>query len=137
MARFGRKEGLNHWLTLESWIGMVVDAILVKAMDSTEEEEPTIVGALLGKKAIKLIVKIQRLLVTALDNQAVDISGSLVSKTSQLLVIATKIWRSVKRDEEGPTSAWLKKYLATEATKGYYRAWDKQDLVWAVYSYFL
>ena len=129
MARFGRKEGLNHWLT--------IDAVLVKAMDSSEEEEPTIIGSLLGKEAVKLVVKIQRLLTTALDNQAVDLNGSLVSKTSQLFVMASRIWRSVKRDEEGPTSGWLKKYLTTEATKGYYRAWDEQDLVWAIYSYFL
>jgi len=85
MARFGRKEGLAHWLTLESWLGMVIDAVLVKAMDSSEEEEPTIIGSLLGKEAVKLVVKIQRLLTTALDNQAVDLNGSLVSKTSQLL----------------------------------------------------
>ena len=137
MARFGRKEGLAHWLTLESWLGMVIDAVLVKAMDSSEEEEPTIIGSLLGKEAVKLVFKIQRLLTTALDNQAVDLSGRLVSKTSQLLVMASRIWRSVKRDEEGPTSGWLKKYLTTEATKGYYRAWDKQDLIWAIYSYFL
>ena len=66
MARFGRKEGLNHWLTLESWLGMVIDAVLVKAMDSSEEEEPTIIGSLLGKEAVKLVVKIQRLLTTQL-----------------------------------------------------------------------
>ena len=137
MARFGRKEGLNRWLTLESWLGMVIDAVLVKAMDSTEEEEPTIIGSLLGKKAVNLVIKIQRLLVTALDQQAVHLSKDLISKTSELLTIATRTWRSVKKDEEGPTPAWLRKYLAFELTRGYYKAWDKQDLVFAVYSYFL
>jgi hypothetical protein len=28
MARYGRGEGLCQWLSLESWLGMVVDAML-------------------------------------------------------------------------------------------------------------
>ena len=100
---------------------MVIDATLVKAMDSTEEEEPTIVGSLLGKKVVKLTIKIQRLLSKAFDHQAVNLNHDLVVETSKLFIIATRMWRSVKRDEEGPTAAWLRKYLATEATKGYYK----------------
>ena len=127
MARFGRQEGLHHWLTLESWLGMVIDAVLVKAMEATEEEESTFVCSLLGNKAFNLVTKIQRLLIAALDQQAVHLSNDLIVSTSNLLVIAARTWRSVNRDEEGPTASWLRKYLAFEATRGLYKAWDKQE----------
>ena len=138
MARFGRNEGLCHWLTLESWLGMVIDAILIKAKTSSEADDPTIIGAMLGKDAAKIIPCIQAQFCDALERQAVALSPGLVSKTSQLLLLAGKRWsRIIKGDEEGPTALWLKRYLSKEVLAGTYKAWDKKDLVWAVYSYFL
>ena len=138
MARFGRNEGLHHWLTLESWLGMVIDAIFVKAKSKTEEEEATIVVSMLGKKAKKLVHSIQSLFLTALEVQAVSINASLVSQTAQVLIRATNRYnRAVKGEGEGPDPTWLKRYLSQEVTTEVYKAWDKKDLVWAVYSYFL
>jgi hypothetical protein len=34
MARSGRNEGLHAWLSLPSWLGMVVDALLGGAVDA-------------------------------------------------------------------------------------------------------
>jgi hypothetical protein len=138
MARFGRKEGLHHWLTLESWLGMVVDAIFVKAKSKTEEEEATIAVSMLGKRAKKLVGNIQSQYLAALEVQAVSISFDLVSKTARVLIAATHRYnRVVKSDEEGPAPAWLQRYLSTEVVTEVYKAWDRKDLVWAVYSYFL
>jgi hypothetical protein len=39
--------------------------------------------------------------------------------------------RVVKGEEEEPTPAWLKRYFP-----GVYQAWDRKDLLWAVFSYF-
>ena len=72
VARFGRKEALFHWLTLESWIGMVIDVVLIKSMDSKEEEEPTIIGSLLGSKAGKLITQVHPLFTDAFAEPSVS-----------------------------------------------------------------
>ena len=138
MARFGRHEGLHHWLTLESWLGMVIDAIFVKARSKTEEEEATIVVSMLGIKARDLVPVIQSLYLDALEAQVVTLRPELISKTAQVLIAATNRYnRVVKGEEEGPTPFWLKRYLTKEIVADVYKAWDKKDLVWAVYSYFL
>jgi hypothetical protein len=138
MARFGRNEGLCHWLTLESWLGMVIDAILIKAKTISEADDPSIIGSMLGKDAAKLIPSIQAQFCDHLERQAVTLSPDLINKTSELLLLAGKRWsRIVKGEEEGPTPLWLKRYLSKEVTVGTYKAWDKKDLVWAVYSFFL
>ena len=138
MARFGRNEGLHHWLTLESWLGMVIDAVLVKCKSKTEEDEATIVVAMLGKKARKLVPRIQGLFLEALDAQAVCLNLDLVSKTAQVFVAATNRYSQVVKGEEvGPSTVWLKRYLTKEVTAGTYKAWDSKDLLWAIYSYFL
>ena len=138
MARFGRHEGLHHWLTLESWLGMVIDAIFVKVKSKTEEEEATIVVSMLGKKSKKLVLDIQNLFLDALKVQAVSISSDLISKTAQVLILATSRYNRVSESEgEGPTPSWLHRYLTKEVVTEVYKAWDKKDLIWAVYSYFL
>ena len=138
MARFGRKEGLHHWLTLESWLGMVIDAVFVNAKSKIEQEEATIVVSMLGRKARKLVLTIQSLFIDALEIQAVSISSDLISKTSRVLILATNRYNCVaKGEEEGPTPSWLHRYLTKEVVSEVYKAWDKKDLIWAVYSYFL
>jgi hypothetical protein len=138
MARFGRHEGLHHWLTLESWLGMVIDAIFVKAKSKTEEQEATIVVSMLGNKARKLVPDIQNLYLDSLAAQVVTLSMELISKTAQVLIAATNRYnRVVKGEEEGPTPAWLHRYLSKEIVADVHKAWDKKDLIWAVYSYFL
>ena len=122
MARFGRNEGLHHWLTLESWLGMVIDAIFVKAKSKTEEEEATIVIALLGKKARSLVISIQSQFLNALEVQAVSLSLDLVAKTTQVFIRATNRYhRAVKGEGEGPNPNWLKQYLSQEVTAEVYK----------------
>jgi hypothetical protein len=119
-------------------MGMVIDAILIKAMVSSEEQEPTIIGSMLGKEAAKLIPSIQAQFRDALEHQAVSLSPSLINKSARLLLIAGMKWdRQVEGEEEGPKPLWLRRYLSKEVMAGTYKAWDKMDLVWAVYSYFL
>ena len=123
MARFGRKEGLCHWLTLESWLGMVIDAIFIKARSKTEEEEATIVVSMLGKKAKKLVHSIQNEFLVALEVQALSISASLVSQTTRALISATNRYsRTVKGEGEGPDPSWLRRYLTSEVTSEVYKA---------------
>lgn len=138
MARYGRNEGLHHWLTLESWLGMVIDVVFIKTKRSTEEEEASIVVSMLGPKARKLVLTIQSLFLEALEAQAVGIRSDLIGKTARVLIVATNRYnRLLKGEEEGPSVEWLRRYLTEEVIAETYKAWDKKDLVWAVYSYFL
>ena len=117
---------------------MVIDAIFVKAKSKTEEEEATIVISMLGGRARKLVRSIQSQYLTALEVQAVSISSDLISKTARVMIMATNRYnRVVKGEGEGPAPAWLKLYLSKEVVMEVYKAWDRKDLVWAVYSYFL
>lgn len=116
MARFGRKEGLNHWLTLESWMGMVLDAVLIKAIDSSEEEESTIIVSMLGKKAFELVLSIQKQFLAALDAQAVNLSHDLISKMAHLLWYANDRYYQLVKGE-GPTAGWLKQYLGKDVIR--------------------
>ena len=112
-------------------LGMVIDAIFVKAMGKTEEEEATIVVSMLGKDAAKLVHSIQTQFLAALEAQAVGLSLNLIFTTSQVLIIATKRYRRVvKGAEEGPTPEWLRRYLTKEVLNEVFKAWDKKDLVW-------
>ena len=104
----------------------------------TEEDEATIVVSMLGKKARKLVPIIQSQYLTALEVQAVSINLDLISKTTRVLIAATNRYnRVVKGEEEGPASTWLQRYLSKEVVTEVYKAWDKKDLIWAIYSYFL
>ena len=107
---------------------MVIDAALIKVKEVNEEEESTIIISILGKKAFKLVCRIQDLLSYALEHQSVSLSPELISKTHQLLVMATQRWSLVvKGEEEGPTPSWLKRYLSREIPLGVYQAWDKKE----------
>lgn len=117
---------------------MVIDAVLMKAKVSNERDAPTIIGTMLGKDATNLISMIQAQFVDALDRQAVDLNPDLQKWISFLLVLACRIWsHDVGGANEGPKPSWLRRYLGREVIAGTYKAWDKKDLVWAVYSYFL
>ena len=113
---------MNNWLTLESWLGMVIDAVLIKAKSKTEEEEATIVVSVLGKKAKRLVGTIQSQFLEALEAQAVDLSLDLIDKTAQVFVIAARRYnRVVKGEGEGPSVQWLKRYLTQEVTTEVYK----------------
>ena len=64
------------------------------------------------------------------------IHGGTRVKGHQLLVLAAKIWTSSNIPQETPTREWLRQYLLVTLGSGVYDAWEKKDLIWAIYSYF-
>ncbi|GLC57946.1 hypothetical protein PLESTB_001292800 [Pleodorina starrii] len=109
MARHGRSEGLCNWLSLESWLGMVVDAMCL-------DRWPQPSGW-----------------VACVQAEACD---GLEDKVAGLCVAAVGVWLSPSNLEEAPTREWLRIYLGQKARSGIYQAWSEADRVWAIYSYF-
>ena len=60
----------------------------------------------------------------------------LESKVIQLLVLAAKIWTCSNIPQETPTKEWLREYLLVTLGSGVYDAWEKKDLIRAIYNYF-
>ena len=52
------------------------------------------------------------------------------------LTKAESVWKSYVL-EEAPTLEWFRSYLEQDVATSLYHAWNKADLVWAVYSYFI
>ncbi|GLC66739.1 hypothetical protein PLESTF_000467000 [Pleodorina starrii] len=135
MARFGRNEGLCQWLSLESWLGMVVDAMLKSTEDKTSS---VIYKKMLGQKAAGLLDAVLDPLAAAVRTGSVQARASegLETKVAELCMAAVSVWLSPSLLAEAPTSNWLHTYLGEEARSGVYQAWREADRVWAIYSYF-
>ncbi|GLC57930.1 hypothetical protein PLESTB_001290900 [Pleodorina starrii] len=135
MARHGRSEGLCNWLSLESWLGMVVDAMV----KSTEDKDSSIIyKKMLGQNAAGLLKEVLGPLAKAvrLGGVQAEACDGLEDKVADLCVAAVGVWLSPSNLEEAPTREWLKMYLGQEARSGIYQAWSEADRVWAIYSYF-
>ncbi|GIL92445.1 hypothetical protein Vretimale_6484 [Volvox reticuliferus] len=132
MARHGRSEQLCNWLSLEAWLGMVVDAMLKSTDDKTASQ---IYKKILGTEAGDLLDKILDPLAAAVKTGSMLVAEGLEEMVAQLFEMAVNMWKSQSILEEAPTKPWLLSYLE-EAHTGVYQAWNEGDRVWAVYSYF-
>ncbi|PNH08377.1 Ankyrin repeat and KH domain-containing protein 1 [Tetrabaena socialis] len=132
MARHGRGEQLNHWLSLEAWLGMVVDAMLRSTEDRTASQ---VYRKILGQDAGQLLDSIMGPLAMAMDTASMLVVEGLEDKVAGLFCTAVGVWHSANALDEAPTKAWLHSYLL-EADLGVYQAWSEPDRVWAVYSYY-
>ena len=131
----GRPESLCQWMSLNTWIGMVVDAMLKSTAD---KKASAIYRTILRQEGSALLDSIIGPLALAVESgstmhQSMD---GLESKVVQLLVLAAKIWTCSNIPQEMPTKEWLREYLLVTLRSGVYDAWEKKDLIWAVYSYF-
>ena len=131
----GRSEFLCQWMSLLTWIGMVVDAMLKSTAD---KKASAIYRTILGQEGSALLDSILGPLALAVESGSTMHSSreGLESKIIQLLVLAAKIWTSSNIPQETPTREWLRQYLLATLGSGVYDAWEKKDLIWAIYSYF-
>ncbi|GLC46208.1 hypothetical protein PLESTB_001535300 [Pleodorina starrii] len=134
MARFGRSEGLCHWLSLESWLGMVVHAML----HSTEDKATSIIYKKMLGEGVAALDSVLEPLAAAVRIGGVQAQAcGLEVKVADLCLAAVGVWLSPTRLLiEAPTSQWLHVYLGEEARSGIYHAWSEADRIWAIYSYF-
>ena len=131
----GRPESLCQWMSLNTWIGMVVDAMLKSTAD---KKASAIYRTILGQEGSDLLDSIVGPLALSVKSGSTMHSSmeGLESKVIQLLVLAAKIWTCSNIPQEMPTKEWLREYLLVTLRSGVYDAWEKKDLIWAVYSYF-
>ncbi|KAG2485710.1 hypothetical protein HYH03_015594 [Edaphochlamys debaryana] len=151
MARYGRGEQLCHWVSLEAWLGMLVDAVLRSGGDSAAPSLAIyrkILGGITigstnggtndkdGDEAGQLLAAVATPLAAALAAGSLVGAGAedLPGRLAALLAAAARAWRA-GRLEEAPSPVWLLGYLS-EVHAGVYQAWADADRVWAVYSYF-
>ncbi|KAG2449279.1 hypothetical protein HYH02_005436 [Chlamydomonas schloesseri] len=132
MARLGRREQLCHWLSLEAWLGMLVDALL----KSTDDRSAlAIFKQILGEQAAGLLEVVLDPLSEAVKTGSMHVSEGLDELVADLFESAVATWHAAKGLEEAPTREWLQTYLS-QAHSGMYQAWSDADRVWSVYSYF-
>ncbi|KAG2432774.1 hypothetical protein HYH02_012906 [Chlamydomonas schloesseri] len=132
MARLGRREQLCHWLSLEAWLGMLVDALLKSTDDRSAS---AIFKMILGEQAAELLEVVLDPLSEAVKTGSMHVSEGLDERVADLFESAVAIWHASKGLEEAPTREWLQTYLS-QAHSGMYQAWSDADRVWSVYSYF-
>ena len=131
----GRPESLCQWMSLNTWIGMVVDAMLKSTAD---KKASAIYRTILGQKGSALLDSILGPLALAVESGSTMHSSmeGLDSMVIQLLTLAAKIWTCSNIPQELPTKEWLREYLLVTLGSGVYDAWEKKDLIWAIYNYF-
>ncbi|KAG2424653.1 hypothetical protein HXX76_014377 [Chlamydomonas incerta] len=132
MARLGRHEQLCHWLSLESWMGMLVDALIKSTEDRTAS---AIFKQILGEQAAAQLEVVLDPLSDAVKTGSMHVSEGLDERVADLFESAVAIWHAAKGLEEAPTREWLQTYLG-QAHSGMYQAWSDADRVWSVYSFF-
>ncbi|KXZ53959.1 hypothetical protein GPECTOR_6g878 [Gonium pectorale] len=124
MARFGRPERLSNWLSLEAWLGTLVDALL-KSTD--DRKASAIYKRILGPEAGAILDSVLDPLQEAVKTGSMHVALNLEEKLVELFELAVGIWKSSSELSEEPTPQWL---------LGIYAAWNDADRIWAVYSYF-
>ncbi|KAG2429662.1 hypothetical protein HYH02_014000 [Chlamydomonas schloesseri] len=135
LARHGRGERLCHWLSLESWIGMVLSAVLSAARD---EGAAAMYGKIMGPRAAQLVAELLPALGQALSSGMLG-ETRLQAQLAELCIAAARVWLLGPQGQqhgEGPTKAWLRNYLGREAISGVYDAWSQDDRIWAIFTYF-
>eukprot|EP00798_Chlamydomonas_sp_ICE-L_P000426 gene426-1824_t len=131
LARCSWDEELHYWLSLQLWMGMVIDAL---ASSSEDQNGSAIYWAKLFSAEIRdNMDKVSAKLRLSLELGNYRKTG-LISEVATLLVEAVKVWLSAKMNEV-PSEQWLSRYLESEAIE-IYQAWSKPDAIWSVLSYF-
>ncbi|KXZ55024.1 hypothetical protein GPECTOR_3g186 [Gonium pectorale] len=85
MARFGRPEHLSNWLSLEAWLGMLVDALL-KSTD--DRKASAIYKRILGSKAGEMLDSILDPLQEAVRTGSMLVSEGLDERLAELFELA-------------------------------------------------
>lgn len=134
MARHGVSECLANRMSLETWLGMVLDALLFVQSSSGDESDAVIFQkTICGHKNWIAVSNMLRTSTVTYEN------NDDVSKLLAVLLEAVIVWQKplhVLNWDGAPTKDWLRSYLQN-AHYDCYQAGKPEDKVWAVYSYFI
>jgi len=129
MARHSRKEKLCEWLSLDLWLGMVMDAMLGGKDGSA--------AAIYWRKlfpsdVLKQLSAVEQEIRLAVE--AFHTSTDLYQAVADVCRSGYQVWTD-KVLHEAATREWLKTYLLEEAGD-VYSAFQDQDIVWSIYCFF-
>eukprot|EP00873_Tetraselmis_striata_P006968 jgi/Tetstr1/427232/TSEL_017419.t1 len=129
MARHARKEKLCEWLSLDLWLGMVVDAMLGGKNDAAAA---IYWQKLFPSEVLEQLSSVEQEISLALE--ASHASKNLYKAVAELCRSGYQVWASMALQEEA-TTEWLQTYLLEEAGQ-VYGAFNKNDIVWSIYCFF-
>mmetsp|Transcript_6318 Transcript_6318/g.16331 ORF Transcript_6318/g.16331 Transcript_6318/m.16331 type:complete len:195 (-) Transcript_6318:207-791(-) len=129
MARHARKEKLCEWLSLDLWLGMVVDAMLGGKNDAAAA---IYWQKLFPSEVLEQLSSVEQEINLALE--ASHASKNLYKAVAELCRSGYQVWASMALQEEA-TTEWLQTYLLEEAGQ-VYGAFNKNDIVWSIYCFF-
>eukprot|EP00873_Tetraselmis_striata_P028051 jgi/Tetstr1/448315/TSEL_035599.t1 len=137
MSRHSRQERLQHWMPLDIWIGMTLDAAWASSDPRCGEQDADHYmvdfywNKLFEPEAARSSLEALRLM---RETGSHMVSEGIVREVGGLFVQAVGSWRS-RCVTEDVTVAWLRTYLMHEAGR-VYRSWDRRDALWSIYSFF-
>jgi len=134
LARYGKKDRLCDWIPLEWWLGIIIDCVI--------DGDSGVYKHFLEKGSSKKTGDMFEILCKKVGGMTeenclseIGSSLSLAKDLSDLLEDATIVWATYV-SEEGTSKEWLKHYLTVSIPNMHYKAWNKSDWIWAIYSYF-
>lgn len=133
-ARHGRKEALCKWLSLEAWLGTVVDAL--RKGVSAGEDWAAATRCMLDDEGRAIFDSLLLPLTEAIDTGSIliPVCEGMVDNMARLMGIATEVWAS-RNPTSAPDPAWMRQYLLDDLAQGIYTATHRPDLIWCVYSF--
>jgi len=135
MARHGRGERLQNWMSLETWMGMTLEALW--ATSSTMQpgysrpETKYFWGQLFDPQKSRATIESLRLVRELGSSLASD---TLATELGQLFIEALQVWKGGAVTEALDVE-WLRTYLKNEAGL-LYESWNPEDAVWSIYTFF-
>eukprot|EP00192_Tetraselmis_astigmatica_P024768 CAMPEP_0117675384 /NCGR_PEP_ID=MMETSP0804-20121206/15575_1 /TAXON_ID=1074897 /ORGANISM="Tetraselmis astigmatica, Strain CCMP880" /LENGTH=789 /DNA_ID=CAMNT_0005484381 /DNA_START=254 /DNA_END=2623 /DNA_ORIENTATION=+ len=141
MCRHGRNERLQHWMPLDVWLSMTLDALWASSEASSvsagQQGSPPswlqdfywdkLYGPNAARAGIDALAAIR-------ESGSHLVSESVDSEVASLFVAAVEGWRTRQVTEEVNVQ-WLRQYLCSDAG-AIYQSWDPRDALWAIFSFF-
>eukprot|EP00873_Tetraselmis_striata_P010534 jgi/Tetstr1/430798/TSEL_020582.t2 len=129
MARHARKEKLCEWLSLDLWLGMVVDAMLGGKDDAAAA---IYWQKLFPSDVLQQLSEVEQEISLAVE--AFHTTKDLYKAVAELCRSGYRVWTNTALKEEA-SREWLKTYLLEEAGV-VYSAFNNNDIVWSIYCFF-
>lgn len=133
-ARHGHNESLCSWLSLEAWLGVVVNTLLQGVSEGGDHVAAT--RRMLDGEGRALFDSLLPPLAEAIETGSILIPAceGMVDSMMRLMEVAAEVWAS--RDTTSPPNpAWIRQYLLEDLPQGIYCATFPADLIWSAYSF--
>ncbi|KAK3268177.1 hypothetical protein CYMTET_23305 [Cymbomonas tetramitiformis] len=133
LARCSWEEGLRNWISLDLWLGMVLDAF-VNTSENPESAELYWSKLFSEDGRTRLSSAVSKLRFAIEAGGSVEANPELVDEVCVVLIDAVHAWFTGSL-KESPTKKWLASYLQHDMLNTYL-AFEEMDGIFAVYGYY-